>query len=154
MLQTINAYITKYSYCTEKKISIIKLCTYLNVNSSFLASGGGATRPLPRNGGVQELHGDPTAGPRTKSRTWCQKWKKQCQRRHAGEAETQDNPGGEPGSAEGVEQVALANFKIVSYFKQEKDDHLFVSSAFWARIRPEPGPTYNSARQACECITS
>jgi len=25
--------------------------------------GGGATRPLPRDGGVEELHGDPTVGP-------------------------------------------------------------------------------------------
>jgi len=24
---------------------------------------GGATRPLPRDGGVEELHGDPTAAP-------------------------------------------------------------------------------------------
>jgi len=29
-------------------------------------SGGGATRPLPRNGGVEELHGDPSVGPRPK----------------------------------------------------------------------------------------
>jgi len=27
---------------------------------------GGATRPLPRDGGVEELHGDPTVGPRPK----------------------------------------------------------------------------------------
>jgi len=27
-------------------------------------SGGGATRPLPRDGGVEELYGDPTVGPR------------------------------------------------------------------------------------------
>jgi len=27
-------------------------------------SGGGATRLLPRDGGVEELHGDPTVGPR------------------------------------------------------------------------------------------
>jgi len=28
--------------------------------------GGGATRPLPRDRGVEELHGDPTVGPRLK----------------------------------------------------------------------------------------
>jgi len=28
--------------------------------------GGGDTRPLPRDGGVEELHGDPTVGPRPK----------------------------------------------------------------------------------------
>jgi len=27
---------------------------------------GGATRPLPRNGGVEDLHEDPTVGPRPK----------------------------------------------------------------------------------------
>jgi len=26
---------------------------------------GGVTRPLPRNGDVEELHGDPTVGPRS-----------------------------------------------------------------------------------------
>jgi len=26
-------------------------------------SGGGATRPLPRDGGMEELHGDPTIRP-------------------------------------------------------------------------------------------
>jgi len=28
--------------------------------------GGGAIRPLPRDGGVEELHGDPTVGPHSK----------------------------------------------------------------------------------------
>jgi len=28
--------------------------------------GGGATRPFPRDGGVEELYGDPTVGPRPK----------------------------------------------------------------------------------------
>jgi len=27
-------------------------------------SGGGATRPIPRNGGAQEIRGVPTVGPR------------------------------------------------------------------------------------------
>jgi len=31
-----------------------------------LGDGDGATRPLPRNRGVEELHGDPTVGPRPK----------------------------------------------------------------------------------------
>jgi len=31
--------------------------------------GGGATRPLPRDGGVEELHGDPTVG-RQSRREW------------------------------------------------------------------------------------
>jgi len=30
--------------------------------------GGGATRPLPRNGSMEELHGDPTVGPAPKSK--------------------------------------------------------------------------------------
>jgi len=39
---------------------------------------GGATRPLSRDEGVEELHGDQTVGPRPKVRTSGQKWKK-CQ---------------------------------------------------------------------------
>jgi len=33
---------------------------------SETTGGGGATRPLPRVGVVEELHGDPTVGPRPK----------------------------------------------------------------------------------------
>jgi len=35
--------------------------------------GGGATQPLPRDGGVEELHGDPTVRPRSKVWTKGQK---------------------------------------------------------------------------------
>jgi len=35
--------------------------------------GGGATRPFPRDGGVEELHGDPTVRPRLKVWTRGQK---------------------------------------------------------------------------------
>jgi len=38
--------------------------------------GGGATRPLPRDGDVEELHADPTVGPRPKGWTRGQKRKK------------------------------------------------------------------------------
>jgi len=38
--------------------------------------GGGATRPLPRDGGVEELQGDPKVGPHPKVWTRGQKWKK------------------------------------------------------------------------------
>jgi len=38
--------------------------------------GGGATLPLPRDGGVEELHGDPTVGLRHKFWTRGQKWNK------------------------------------------------------------------------------
>jgi len=38
--------------------------------------GGGATRPLPGDGGVKKLHGDPKVGPRPKIWTRGQKWKK------------------------------------------------------------------------------
>jgi len=41
-----------------------------------LGGGGDATRPFPRNGGVEELHGDLTVGPRPKVWTRGQKWKK------------------------------------------------------------------------------
>jgi len=34
----------------------------LPLPAPYKVSGGGATRPLPRDGGVEELHGDPTVG--------------------------------------------------------------------------------------------
>jgi len=42
----------------------------------FSYGGGGTTRPLPRDGGVEELHGNPTVGPRPKVCTRGQKCKK------------------------------------------------------------------------------
>jgi len=66
-------------------------------------SGGGATRPLPRDGGVEKLYGNLTVEPRPKVWTSGQKWKKQCQRWRAEEARIRDNPeGGESDLAEGV----------------------------------------------------
>jgi len=53
--------------------------------------GGGATRHLPRDGGVEELHGNPTVGPRFKVWTRGQKQMKLRQRWRAGEAQMQDN---------------------------------------------------------------
>jgi len=41
-----------------------------------IRASGGATRPLPRHGGVEELHGDLTVGPRPEAWTRGQKWKK------------------------------------------------------------------------------
>jgi len=38
-----------------------------------IGGGGGATRPLPRDGDVEEFHGDPTVGPRPKVWTSGQK---------------------------------------------------------------------------------
>jgi len=40
----------------------------LNNVHAIKCGDGGATSPLPRDGGVEELHGDPTIGPRPKSR--------------------------------------------------------------------------------------
>jgi len=37
--------------------------------------GGGAAQPLPRDGGVEFLHGDPTVWPRPKVWFRGQKWK-------------------------------------------------------------------------------
>jgi len=39
--------------------------------------GGGGARPLPRDGGVEKLHGDPTVETRPKVWTRGQKWKKE-----------------------------------------------------------------------------
>jgi len=41
-----------------------------------LYGGGSATRSLPRDEGVEELHGDPTVGSRPKVWTIGQKWTK------------------------------------------------------------------------------
>jgi len=43
---------------------------------TFGSDGGGATRHLPRDGGVEELHGDPTVRPRSKVWSIGHKWKK------------------------------------------------------------------------------
>jgi len=42
----------------------------------LIVCGGGVTRPLPRDGSVEELHGGPTVGPRPKVWTTGQKRKK------------------------------------------------------------------------------
>jgi len=49
---------------------------------------------LLRDVGVEELHGDPTVGPRPKVWTRGQKWKKWCRRWRAGEARMRDSQGG------------------------------------------------------------
>jgi len=46
------------------------------LRTKFFPGGGGVTRPLPTDGGVEELHTDPTVGPRPKVWTRGQKWKK------------------------------------------------------------------------------
>jgi len=75
---------------------------------------GGATQSLPMDGGVEELHGDPTVGPRPKVGTRGQKWK-ECQRWHAGEAQMQDNPkGGELDPPEGVRKCCMKNAPVFS----------------------------------------
>jgi len=61
--------------------------------------GGGAIRPLPRDGGVEKIHGDSTVGPRPK-------WR-------AREAQMQDNPGGELDPAKGVRRLCMKNFPFV-----------------------------------------
>jgi len=54
-----------------------KTCEYQYLKSFGLTSGvSGATRSLLTDGGVEELHGDPTAGPCTKVWTRGQKWMK------------------------------------------------------------------------------
>jgi len=79
-------------------------------------SGGGATQSLPRDGGVEEFHGDPipTVGPRLKVWTRGQKWKMWCRRWRAGEARMRDNPeGDELDPAEGVRRRCKKNFSSV-----------------------------------------
>jgi len=38
----------------------------MRIFAQIQSGGAGATRPLPRDEGVEELHGDPTVGPRFK----------------------------------------------------------------------------------------
>jgi len=38
-----------------------------SLQTALKAGGGAAVRPLPRDGGVEELHGDPTVGARPKA---------------------------------------------------------------------------------------
>jgi len=49
-------------------VTNILLCGFEIIESdlSVFFLSGGATRPLQRNGGVEELHGDQTVGPRPK----------------------------------------------------------------------------------------
>ena len=42
---------------------ILQVLLFKNLRQS---GGGGTTRPLPRDGGVEELRGDPTVGPHIK----------------------------------------------------------------------------------------
>jgi len=58
---------------------------------SLKRSGGGATRPLPTDGEVEELRGVPTVGPRPKVWTRDQKWKWWCRRWRAREARMRDS---------------------------------------------------------------
>jgi len=69
--------------------------------------GGVATRLLPRDRGVEELHEDLTVGPRPKVWNRGQKWKKWYGRWRAIEAQMRNNPGrGESDPAEGVRGAA------------------------------------------------
>jgi len=52
---------------------------------------GAVIWPLSRDGGAEELRGDPTVGPRPKVWTKDQRWKMLCQKWPAGEAQMQDN---------------------------------------------------------------
>jgi len=68
--------------------------------------------PFRRGGGsVEKLHGDPTVGPRPKVWTRDQKWKKYCQRWHAGETRMWDSPGGG-----GVQHLGCNVAKKTLYF--------------------------------------
>jgi len=72
--------------------------------------GGDATRPLPRDGGVEKLYGDPTVGPHPKIWTRGQKGKKRCRRWHAEESQMRDSQGGcESDPAEGVRKHCMKN---------------------------------------------
>ena len=51
-----------FSFSTESSIDYIDFQNF----SIFVVGGGGTTRPLPRDGGAEELRGDPAVGPHPK----------------------------------------------------------------------------------------
>jgi len=65
----------------RKTSTLVEAKCFLSVDDENIrlnCGGGGATRPLPRDGGMEELLGDPAIGPRPKVWTRGQKWKKWC----------------------------------------------------------------------------
>jgi len=69
------------------------------------------------DGGVEELHGDPTVGPRPKVWTRSQKWK-WCRRWPAGEARMRDSQGGgESDLAESVCRRCVKNSPSILSFR-------------------------------------
>ena len=56
-------YLRRITQHRGKELWIIKDVTR---DSPRWRSGGGTTRPLPRDGGAEELRGDPTVGPHPK----------------------------------------------------------------------------------------
>jgi len=81
------------SFVTPLLQNLVQYFKLANIFS--VVGGGGATRTLPRDGGVEKLHGDPTVGPRPKVWARGQKWKKQCRKWRAGEARIRDSQGGD-----------------------------------------------------------
>jgi len=71
--------------------------------------GGGATRPPPKDGSVEELHRDPTVGPRPKSGPEVKNGRS-CAEDSAGEVRMRDSQrGGKSDSAEGVRWRCMKN---------------------------------------------
>jgi len=68
----INSVNTRYIQHLDQYLQL--LGEYMRLNFR-IKRGGDAVQP---HGGVEELHGDPTVGPRPKVWTRGQKWKKWC----------------------------------------------------------------------------
>jgi len=87
--------------------------------------GGGATRPLPRDGGVEKLHRDPTVGSRPKSRSEVKNGRSGAED-DAPEARMRDSQGGsESDPAKGVlpPQCGVLNQRLAA-------------STWWCDARP------------------
>jgi len=96
-------------FCQIPSVSSEKLTLPRLARCILSRLGGGATQSLPKDGGVEELHGDPTVGPRPKVWTrgqklkWCRRW---CVR----EPRMRDSQGGgESDPAEGVCRCWMKN---------------------------------------------
>jgi len=88
--------------------------------------GSGATRPLPRNRGLEELHGNPTVGPRPKVCTNGQKWKKAEMARQLPRGA---RPSGRPQSSESSSRPENIRVTYGATYQSSKQDCIFLRQA-------------------------
>ena len=68
-LETFHKFVSNFNMicsCVAATLNRIRCITFLEKGTTGGGGGGGTTRPLPRDGGTEELRGDPTVGPHPK----------------------------------------------------------------------------------------